>query len=71
MTNEMINVVKSSAFAMVIAVPELTWQAQQMESETFKGFEAITAVTVTYLFLSLSLSFISRVIDKIARIPGH
>ena len=71
MTNEMINVVKSSAFAMVIAVPELTWQAQQMESETFKGFEAITAVTITYLLLSLSLSFISRIIDKIARIPGH
>ena len=71
LTNEMINVVKSSAFAMVIGVPELTWQAQQMESETFKGFEAITAVTITYLLLSLSLSFLSRFIEKIARIPGQ
>lgn len=57
--NEFIGLVKWTAIAMTIAVPELTFQAQKIESELFRGFEAITIVTLVYvtvcLFVGLSM----------------
>jgi polar amino acid transport system permease protein len=37
---------------------ELTYQARQVESYTFKGFEAFTAATVVYLALSIIITFL-------------
>ena len=59
---------KSTSLAMTIGVSELTWQAQQIESETFRGFEAMTAVTVTYLALSLFVSGLVRSVERIVRV---
>lgn len=56
--SEFLNNMKNSSLAMVVGVAELTWQSQQVESLTFKGFEATTAATVLYLSLSLIISFI-------------
>jgi polar amino acid transport system permease protein len=41
---------------MTIGVAELTYQARQIESYTFKGFEAFFAATVLYLILSLVIT---------------
>jgi polar amino acid transport system permease protein len=49
-------VVKNSSLAMTIGVAELTYQARQVESYTFKGFEAFTAATVVYLAMSLIIT---------------
>ena len=68
-SNELINIVKSTSLAMTIGVSELTWQAQQIESETFRGFEAMTAVTVTYLALSLFVSGLVRSVERVVRVP--
>ncbi|NNG47237.1 MAG: amino acid ABC transporter permease, partial [Deltaproteobacteria bacterium] len=46
--NQFLNLVKNSSLAMTIGVAELTYQARQVESYTFKGFEAFTAATVVY-----------------------
>jgi len=54
--SEFLNNMKNSSLAMVVGVAELCWQSQQIESLTFKGFEATTAATVIYLGLSLSIS---------------
>ena len=60
--SEFLNNMKNSSLAMVVGVAELCWQAQQMESLTFKGFEATTAATLLYLSLSLSISaFMNKV----------
>lgn len=56
--SEFLNNMKNSSLAMVVGVAELTWQSQQVESLTFKGFEATSAATVLYLSLSLLISFI-------------
>lgn len=66
--NELINIVKSTSLAMTIGVSELTWQAQQIESVTFRGFEAMTAVTVIYLALSLSVSGLVRGVERLVRV---
>ncbi len=42
---------------------ELTWQSQQIESLTFKGFEATTAATLIYLALSLAISAILNMVN--------
>jgi polar amino acid transport system permease protein len=54
--NQFLNVVKNSSLAMTIGVAELTYQARQVESYTFKGFEAFTAATVVYLALSIIIT---------------
>ena len=52
MTTQILEVLKNSAIAMTIAVPELTFQTQQIEAYTFRGFEAATAGTIAYLMMA-------------------
>ena len=54
--NQFLNLTKNSSLAMTIGVAELTYQARQVESYTFKGFEAFTAATLVYLALSLIIT---------------
>jgi polar amino acid transport system permease protein len=63
-TSQFINLIKNSSLAMTIGVAELTFQTQEIDSLTFRGFEAATAVTLLYLFLTLTTSYIMILIDK-------
>ncbi|MBJ6723616.1 amino acid ABC transporter permease [Geomesophilobacter sediminis] len=56
LVNQFLNLVKNSSLAMTIGVMEITYQARQVESYTFKGFEAFTAATVVYLTLSVTIT---------------
>jgi polar amino acid transport system permease protein len=56
LVNQFLNIVKNSSLAMTIGVMEITYQARQVESYTFKGFEAFTAATVVYLTLSIIIA---------------
>ncbi|MBZ2170958.1 amino acid ABC transporter permease [Nitratidesulfovibrio sp. SRB-5] len=72
--SEFLNNMKNSSLAMVVGVAELTWHAQQVESLTFKGFEATSAATVLYLSLSLIISFILNGVNGRMRLdtaPGR
>jgi polar amino acid transport system permease protein len=62
--SQFLNLIKNSSLAMTIGVAELTFQTQEIDSLTFRGFEAATAVTLLYLFLTLATSFIMSQIDK-------
>ncbi|MGE4520207.1 MAG: amino acid ABC transporter permease [Desulfobacteraceae bacterium] len=68
--SEFLNNMKNSSLAMVVGVAELTWQSQQVESLTFKGFEATTAATVLYLLLSFAISLILNIVNSRLRIDG-
>jgi polar amino acid transport system permease protein len=48
-TTQILEVLKNSSIAMTIAIPELTFQTQQIEATTFRGFEAATVATLAYL----------------------
>jgi polar amino acid transport system permease protein len=56
LVNQFLNLAKNSSLAMTIGVMEMTYQARQVESYTFKGFEAFTAATVVYLVLSIIIT---------------
>lgn len=63
-TSQFLNLIKNSSLAMTIGVAELTFQTQEIDSLTFRGFEAATAVTILYLLLAFSTSSISALINK-------
>ena len=68
--SEFLNNMKNSSLAMVVGVADLTWQSQQIESLTFRGFEATTAATVLYLSLSLAISATLNVVNRRLRMES-
>ena len=56
LVNQFLNLAKNSSLAMTIGVMELTYQARQVESYTFKGFEAFSAATLVYVGLSIVIT---------------
>ena len=64
LVNQFLNLMKNSSLAMTIGVAELTYQARQVESYTFKGFEAFTAATLVYVVLSSAITLLVHVYDK-------
>jgi polar amino acid transport system permease protein len=62
--SQFLNLTKNSSLAMTIGVAELTYQARQIESYTFKGFEAFTAATLVYLFISVVITVMVTVYDR-------
>jgi polar amino acid transport system permease protein len=62
--NQFLNLTKNSSLAMTIGVAEVTYQARQIESYTFKGFEAFTAATIVYLGLSLIITWLVTLYSK-------
>ncbi len=55
MTTQYVAVIKNSSIVGLIAVQDLTYQTQQINVETFRGFEAATAATVLYVIVALAV----------------
>lgn len=62
--NQFLNLTKNSSLAMTIGVAELTYQARQIESYTFRGFEAFTAATLVYVVLSFAITGLMTLYSK-------
>jgi polar amino acid transport system permease protein len=67
LTSQFVEVLKNSAVVMLIGLEELTFQTQRIEHETFRGFEAATAVTLLYVALALLISGTMAVLARRAR----
>lgn len=65
---EFINIIKNSSIAMTIGVTELTFQTQEIEARTFRGFEAATAVTLLYVMLAFVVVFAMRSLERMLKI---
>ncbi len=59
LVSQTLNLWKNSSIAMVIGVAELMYQAQQVESATFRGFEAFAFATAAYLSISMAITVFS------------
>ncbi len=62
--NQFLNLMKNSSLAMTIGVAELMYQARQVESYTFKGFEAFSAATLVYVAISFTITGLMTLYDK-------
>src|SRR5713101_5018450 len=69
-TSESLNLLKNSSVALTISVAELTFQTRQIETYTARAIEALTAGTVIYLALCLSLASVMSWIERRTAIPG-
>jgi polar amino acid transport system permease protein len=69
-TNESLNLLKNSSVALTISVDELTFQTRQIETYTAKAIEALTAGTLIYLALCVSIATIMSRVERHYAIPG-
>jgi polar amino acid transport system permease protein len=68
LTGQFVSLVKDSAIVSVISIPELTFQAQELVSATYRSFEVWTLVLVLYLALNLPCSMAARWLEhRLAR----
>jgi polar amino acid transport system permease protein len=65
---EFINVIKNSSIAMTIGLTELTFQTQEIEARTFRGFEAATAVTILYVALAFVIVALCHALERATRL---
>jgi polar amino acid transport system permease protein len=70
MTNESLNLLKNSSVALTISVAELTFQTRQVETYTAKAIEALTAGTLIYLVLCLTIATVMSRVERRFAIPG-
>jgi len=68
MVNQYLNVLKNSPLAMSIAVAELMYQTNQIESFNFHGIEAYASASVLYLLIGLALS---QLLQRLGPAPLH
>jgi His/Glu/Gln/Arg/opine family amino acid ABC transporter permease subunit len=52
MTSQYVSIIKNSSVVALIGVTDLTFQTQQINVETFRGFEAATAATLLYMLVA-------------------
>jgi polar amino acid transport system permease protein len=65
LTNRMVHNFKNTSLCIAIALPELTWATQQIESITFKSLEVTLVATLIYAFGSF------LIVALMKRILGH
>ena len=69
-TSESLNLLKNSSVALTISVAELTFQTRQIETYTARAIEALTAGTLIYLVLCVSLASVMGWVERYTAIPG-
>jgi polar amino acid transport system permease protein len=69
-TSESLNLLKNSSVALTISVAELTFQTRQIETYTARAIEALTAGTLIYLVLCVSIATIMNRLERRFAIPG-
>jgi glutamate/aspartate transport system permease protein len=70
LTTEFLTIFKNSSVAVTIGFAELTFQTQQINSYTFRGLEAVTAGTLVYLAISLTIAAAMSRVERRYAIPG-
>lgn len=70
LTSEFLTIFKNSSLALTIGVIELTSATRQIEEYTFQGFEAFTAATVIYSFITLTVMGIMHRVESRSRVHG-
>jgi polar amino acid transport system permease protein len=69
LTGQAVSLVKDSALVSTIAIYDLTMQGQAIIAETFLTFEIWFTVAAVYLFVTVTLSFISGAMENRFRVP--
>ncbi len=63
LVSQTLNLWKDTSVATVIGTAELMYQAQRVESASFRGFETFALATVAYLGVSLAITAVATIIQ--------
>ena len=69
--NQMITLVKNSAFLMIITIPDLTFMANQVQAIHFIPFETLLVAVALYWVICSAIEWMVRVMDRVAVVRGH
>ena len=69
-SNEPISLLKSTAVAFLIAVPDLMTKAKSIAAQTYDPIGTYLAVAVVYLVMAFALNELLKFLERRARIPG-
>jgi len=64
LTSQTLNLWKNTSIATVIGTAELMYQAQRVETASFRGFETFGAATVIYLTVSLAVTALGMALQR-------
>ncbi len=64
LVNETVSLVKNTSLALAIGVADITYQARYIDYASFRGVEALTAVTVFYLVLCSSIAGLGHYLQR-------
>lgn len=70
LVNHSLLLFKNTSIAMAIGVHELTYQARQIESDTFRTFEVFLIATGLYLFLSFIIMTVGNLFERRLSLSG-
>ncbi|MBW8848145.1 MAG: amino acid ABC transporter permease [Burkholderiales bacterium] len=71
LTSESMNIVKNSAVAFAVSIPEMAQFAQQASEETSHFEEIYIPVTALYFISAFAINRIAKFIEARVRIPGQ
>ena len=71
LTSESMNIVKNSAVAFAVSIPELAQFAQQASEETSRFEEIFIPVTLLYFVTAFVVNRVAKFIEARVRIPGQ
>jgi polar amino acid transport system permease protein len=64
LVNETVSLVKNTSLALAIGVADITYQARYIDYASFRGVEALVAITVFYLVLCSAISSLSHLLQR-------
>jgi polar amino acid transport system permease protein len=64
LTGQFISTIKDSAIVSIISIPELTFQGMEIMASTYRTFEVWLTVLAMYFVLCLTLSLLSRRLER-------
>jgi len=70
LTSEFLNIIKNSAVALTIGLMELTSRARAMQEFSFQVFEALSAATVVYLVVNVTVIQLMQALERKVALPG-
>jgi polar amino acid transport system permease protein len=62
--NESVSLIKNTSLALAIGVADITYQARHIDYTSFRGVEALTAITVFYLVVCTTISGLGHVLQR-------
>ena len=68
--SEFLTIFKNSALTLTIGVAEITGAAKTIEAYTFRGIEAYSAASLTYMITTASVVIFMSWLEHTLRIPG-